>query len=400
MSAGGQSAGRAARRPVAAMKAMRSARRRRYVERADVMEVLYRVYLGAIFARSSSWPSSPARVHEVPADPGRDRRHPRPRPGRDRPRRRARRPRRAALGRAGRAAGDRGGRGPVHAAGAGRSRRRRCARRRCAQLRIAVDRRRRARRRRRQLRLPPLARARRSSGSACLAAFGAAGPALRPRRGAARLGPAPAAGRGEPRSGPLLLAWSALDLLLGANSSPATMLGDLGDAAAAERRRPRSLGAAGRGSPLALPAVGLARHRRALRSRRRGGAPRWPPSCASRPRSRTCARSILLRRQLASERPRGEPWVRLRRAAARRDPVWRRGWQSFLRWPLGADRPRPRARRRRGRRSRPAAWRPHPALRPARRRSSSSPRSTWSSRSPRRSTTRPARTAAARAPPS
>ncbi|HWH21500.1 MAG TPA: hypothetical protein VN671_13265, partial [Solirubrobacterales bacterium] len=55
--------------PVAAMKAMRAARRRRYVQRADVMEVLYRVYLGglaAIFVLAFL----AGALHEVPADPG------------------------------------------------------------------------------------------------------------------------------------------------------------------------------------------------------------------------------------------------------------------------------------------------------------------------------------------
>ncbi len=41
---------------------------------------------------------------------------------------------------------------------------------------------------------------------------------------------------------------------------------------------------------------------------------------------------ILLRRQLASELPRRKPWLRLRGAA--RNTVWRRDWQSYLRWPL------------------------------------------------------------------
>jgi hypothetical protein len=43
---------------------------------------------------------------------------------------------------------------------------------------------------------------------------------------------------------------------------------------------------------------------------------------------------ILLRRQLASERPRRRPWVRLGGGAASPWPIWRRGWQSFLRWPV------------------------------------------------------------------
>src|SRR6202012_4125406 len=41
---------------------------------------------------------------------------------------------------------------------------------------------------------------------------------------------------------------------------------------------------------------------------------------------------ILLRRQLASELPRRKPWIRLRRTPA--NPVLRRDWQSYLRWPV------------------------------------------------------------------
>jgi hypothetical protein len=40
---------------------------------------------------------------------------------------------------------------------------------------------------------------------------------------------------------------------------------------------------------------------------------------------------VLLRRQLASERPRRRPWLRVRSAGSH--PVWRRGWQSLMRWP-------------------------------------------------------------------
>jgi hypothetical protein len=42
---------------------------------------------------------------------------------------------------------------------------------------------------------------------------------------------------------------------------------------------------------------------------------------------------ILLRRQLASELPRRRPWLRLPSTGSAGHPVWRRGWQSFLRWP-------------------------------------------------------------------
>jgi len=40
---------------------------------------------------------------------------------------------------------------------------------------------------------------------------------------------------------------------------------------------------------------------------------------------------ILLRRQLAQERPRPHPWLRLPGGGA--DPVWRRDWRGLLRWP-------------------------------------------------------------------
>ncbi len=41
---------------------------------------------------------------------------------------------------------------------------------------------------------------------------------------------------------------------------------------------------------------------------------------------------IVLRRQLAQDRPRVKPWVRLRRVG-RRLPVWRRDWEGVLRFP-------------------------------------------------------------------
>ena len=40
---------------------------------------------------------------------------------------------------------------------------------------------------------------------------------------------------------------------------------------------------------------------------------------------------ILLRRQLSAERPRRRPWLRVGSAGSH--PFWRRGWQSFMRWP-------------------------------------------------------------------
>lgn len=43
---------------------------------------------------------------------------------------------------------------------------------------------------------------------------------------------------------------------------------------------------------------------------------------------------VLLRRQLAQELPRSKPWVRTRRGKGRMPAVWRRDWQSYLRFPF------------------------------------------------------------------
>ncbi|MGZ4717133.1 MAG: hypothetical protein ACXWCB_10620 [Acidimicrobiales bacterium] len=42
---------------------------------------------------------------------------------------------------------------------------------------------------------------------------------------------------------------------------------------------------------------------------------------------------VLLRRQLAQEKPRNRPWIRMRRGG-RLPPIWRRDWQSYLRFPV------------------------------------------------------------------
>jgi hypothetical protein len=350
--------------PVAAMKAMRSARRRRYVARADVMEVLYRVYLVAIAALFILAFLAGA-LHEVPADPSsiagiRS----------DAP---------AIIGiavavlvLAGLRAGARGGPLAIEAAEvrytllAPVSRRTALRPAALAQLRTAV-----------------LGGAifgavvgnfvfRRFPGSAVewigsLAAFGALvpcavlGAALVASGRKLRIGVASAAGL-------VLVAWSALDLALGWNSSPATMLGDLATLPL-QHGTDAWLAALGALLTVALLVGGLlgigglaleaAQRRAQLVAEMRFSA--------SVQDLRTV---ILLRRQLASERPRRKPWIRLRgavvghaapRAAAASSahsaspgpvagslptakprfgsatpgsPIWRRDWQSFLRWPL------------------------------------------------------------------
>jgi hypothetical protein len=163
---------------------------------------------------------------------------------------------------------------------------------------------------------------------ACLALFGALVPVC--VLGAALL----ASGRRLPRPaaaavGTALVAWSAVDLVLGFTTSPATMLGEL---ATLPLQGGARIVLAGAGVALAMAAVGVgvlgiggllleaARRRAALTAELRFSVS-----------VRDLRSVVLLRRQLAAERPRRRPWLRVRSAGAH--PIWRRGWQSFLRWP-------------------------------------------------------------------
>jgi hypothetical protein len=312
--------------PVAAMKAMRAARRRRYVARTDVMEVLYRIYLVAL-AGVFALAFLAGALHEVPADPGSVegiRTHAPAIIGIAV----------ALLVYAGLRAGARGGPLAIEAAEvrytllAPVSRRTALRPAALAQLRIAT------------IGGAVLGAVvgnfvfRRFPGSAvewigALAAFGALVPIA--VLGAAlvgsgrRLRPPVAAALGL-----ALVAWSALDLALGWNSSPATMLGDLATLPL-HRGADAWLAAVGAALASALLATGLlgigglgleaARRRAQLVAEMRFSA--------SVQDLRTV---ILLRRQLASEHPRREPWIRLRQGTST-SPLWHRDWQSFLRWP-------------------------------------------------------------------
>lgn len=331
--------------PVAAMKAMRRARRRRYADRIDVMEVLYRVYLGGLAALFILAFLAGA-LHEVPADPG------------SVDGIRAHAPAViglvvALLALAGLRSGARGGPLAIEAAEvrytllAPVSRRTALRPAALAQLRVAI-----------------FAGAifgavvgnfvfRRFPGTAlewigALAAFGALVPiavlggALIACGNRLRIGVAGAIGLA-------LVAWSALDLALGWNSSPATMLGDLATLPL-QRGADAALAAVGAGVVLAVLAAGLLGigGLRLEAARRRAELVAEMRFSASVQDLRTV---ILLRRQLASELPRRRPWLRLgtgpagRPARARADvtrtrrlrvanPVWRRDWQSYLRWPV------------------------------------------------------------------
>jgi hypothetical protein len=316
----------AAADPVSAMKAMRSARRRRYVARADVMEVLYRVYLGGLAAIFILAFLAGA-LNEVPADPGSVESI------------RAHAPAVfgivvALLVLAGLRSGARGGPLAIEAAEvrytllAPVSRRAALRPAALAQLRIAV-----------------IGGAifgavvgnfvfRRFPGSALewigsLAAFGALvpivvlGAALLACGRRLRIGVAGALGL-------VLVAWSALDLALGWNSSPATMLGDLATLPL-QHGSDAALAAVGAVIALAVLVGGLLGlgGLRLEEARRRAELVAEMRFSASVQDLRTV---ILLRRQLASERPRRKPWFRLRGGSG--DPIWRRDWQSYLRWPL------------------------------------------------------------------
>jgi len=314
--------------PVAAMKAMRRARRRRYVARADVMEVLYRVYLGAIAALFVLAFLAGA-LHEVPADPSSVAGI------------RAHGP--AVIGiavallvYAGLRAGARGGPLAIEAAEV-RYTLLAPVSRRTALRPAALS----------QLRIATISGAifgavvgnfvfRRFPGTGVewigsLAAFGALVPV-------AVLGSALVASGRRLRQdiaallGVALIAWSGLDLALGWNSAPTTMLGDLATLPL-QSGAEAWLAAVGAGLALALLAGGLlgigglaleaARRRADLVAEIRFSAS-----------VRDLRTVILLRRQLASEHPRRRPWVRLGGGAASQWPIWRRDWQSFMRWPV------------------------------------------------------------------
>lgn len=321
-------AGRAEGGAGAALREMRSARRRRYVERLDVMEVLYRVYVAAIFAAIALALLAGA-VNEAPATPDAV-----DWLGEHGP---------ALLGLlvaagvfAGLRSGARGG--PLAIEAAEVQYVLLAPLERGFVLRPAAL---------RQLRFGVLAGAilgavvgnfvfRRLPGSpvewiGCLALYGALVPvcvlAAALLASGRRLRPISAA-----LAGGLLVAWTGADLALGWSTSPATMLGDL---AVLPVQGGADVALAGLGVAIALTfaALGLlgvggilieaARRRAALTAELRFSA--------SVQDLRTV---ILLRRQLASERPRRRPWLRVTVAGSAGHPIWRRGWQSFMRWPL------------------------------------------------------------------
>jgi hypothetical protein len=131
--------------------------------------------------------------------------------------------------------------------------------------------------------------------------------------------------------GLLLIAWSSADLALGWTVSPTTMLGELATLPL-QGAAGATLAVLGTALAIALTGTGLlgldgirlesARRRAALAAELRFSAA-----------VQDLRTVVLLRRQLASERPRRRPWLRLGAKRPTSYPIWRRGCQSFLRWP-------------------------------------------------------------------
>jgi hypothetical protein len=125
----------------------------------------------------------------------------------------------------------------------------------------------------------------------------------------------------------VVLAWSAVDLVLEARTSPLSLLADL----AFWPIEVRPDAAVGIVVAVVVPLLGL----RWVGGISIEGAVRRA-GLVSQLRFAVTLQDIrtvvLLRRQLAQERPRTRPWARLRRRG-RLPPVWRRDWQSMLRFP-------------------------------------------------------------------
>ena len=123
--------------------------------------------------------------------------------------------------------------------------------------------------------------------------------------------------------------WSLADYLGHATTSPATMLGDLAVAPLRD----------GIAAPLPLAGACFVALTAFAALRQLGGlsleAAERRAGLAAQLRFAATVQDIravvLLRRQLAGDRPRPRPWVRLGRVP--RQPILRRGFRSYLRWP-------------------------------------------------------------------
>jgi hypothetical protein len=129
--------------------------------------------------------------------------------------------------------------------------------------------------------------------------------------------------------GAVVVAWSAVDFLAHLQTSPATWAGRLALLPLTHPPTAYAGAAVAVALTAATFAVGLAgvggtSLERALRRAELTAVLRFAVTVGD------LRAVVLLRRQLAAELPRHKPWFKVR---GKRYPVWRRGWQSFARWP-------------------------------------------------------------------
>jgi len=129
----------------------------------------------------------------------------------------------------------------------------------------------------------------------------------------------------------VLLAWSALDIVLGVQTSPLTWLAS----GAFWPITFTPLAAVGALLAVAVAVVGVMGIGRISTEAalRRAGLVAQLRFAVTLQDVRTV---VLLRRQLSQEKPRSRPWLRIGRAAttSRVPTIWKRDWQSYLRFPL------------------------------------------------------------------
>ena len=129
----------------------------------------------------------------------------------------------------------------------------------------------------------------------------------------------------------VLLAWSAVDILTGHQTSPLTLMADLAFWPITFRVLALvPVAIIGLLVYLGLARIGDLSIEHALR---RAGLVAQLRFAVTLQDVRTV---VLLRRQLSQENPRLRPWIRIGRARRRSfiPPVWKRDWQSYLRFPL------------------------------------------------------------------
>jgi hypothetical protein len=126
----------------------------------------------------------------------------------------------------------------------------------------------------------------------------------------------------------LLIGWSVVDIALRATTSPATLLGEL----AFWPIEVRPIALVGVVVALVVTAIGyLTLGGMSIEAAlRRAGLVSQLRFAVTLQDVRTV---VLLRRQLSQERPRSQPWIRLRRSARLLPAPWKRGLQSVLRFP-------------------------------------------------------------------